>query len=374
MRRDATDPVPDPGDRGLGPARARVRVGRARPSWVSREVAILIGAAMIGLAWLSTLDSGRAPARMRRARGEGDPRGRVTALALAFSPDGTTIATIHSDGRVALRDPSEGRGLRFLGDRGYACALAFSPDGRHLALGGYGPDITLCDLETEGAEDPLKMPIANTTTLAFSSDGRILAAASRLTDRILLWDVAARRERARLRGHSSPVLSLAFAPDGRSLASGGGIGDQAIIVWDLATGGQRLRLVTPGFVTALAYSPDGSLLASANGFPGGPVRIWDPAAGRLVRSIGSRSISRNPMAFAPGGRLLATAEDDGTVKFWSVTTGRRLASLDGQADFLRGVAFSPDGRTLAAIGNDDDVRLWDAAEVIGDPTDHPTDR
>ncbi len=79
------------------------------------------------------------------------------------------------------------------------------------------------------------------------------------------------------------------------------------------------------------------------------------------------------MAFAPGGRLLATADDDGTVKIWSVATGRRMASLDGRADFLRGVAFSPDGRTLAAIGSDDDVRLWDAAEVIGDEADHPAD-
>jgi WD40 repeat protein len=373
MRRDAIDPASDHGDRGLGPARARARVGRARLPWVSREVAILIGAAMIGLVWLSTLDSGRAPARMRWARGEGDPRRHVTALALAFSPDGTTIATIHTDGRVALRDPSEGRGLRFLGYRGYAWSLAYSPDGRHLALGGFEPAITLCDLETEGAEDLLKIPIPDVTALAFSPDGRILAAASRLTDEVLLWDLAARGERARLRGHSSPARSLAFAPDGRSLASGGGIRDQAIIVWDLATGGRRLRLETPGSVTALAYSPDGSLLASANGFDGS-VRIWDPAAGRLVCSIGSRTSSRNPMAFAPGGRLLATADDDGTVKLWSVTTGRRLASLDGQADFLRGVAFSPDGRTLAAIGNDDDVRLWDAAEVIGDQTDLPADR
>ncbi len=72
---------------------------------------------------------------MRLACGEGNPREGVAALALAFSPDGTTIATIHTDGRVAPRDPSKGRGLRFLGDRGYACALAFSPDGRHLALG-----------------------------------------------------------------------------------------------------------------------------------------------------------------------------------------------------------------------------------------------
>jgi hypothetical protein len=68
MRRDATDPVPAPRDRGLGPVWARVRVGRARPSWVSREVAILIGAAMIGLAWLSTLDSGRGSSRSSRSR------------------------------------------------------------------------------------------------------------------------------------------------------------------------------------------------------------------------------------------------------------------------------------------------------------------
>ncbi len=141
MRRDRSGTGP----RGSWPrsGAARVRVGRARPSWVSRELAILIGVAMIGLAWLSTFDSGRTPAAMRLARGEGNPRGPVTALALAFSSDGTTIATIDTDGSVALRDPSEGRGLRFLGYRGHAWTLAFSPDGRHLALGGFGPDVTL---------------------------------------------------------------------------------------------------------------------------------------------------------------------------------------------------------------------------------------
>jgi WD40 repeat protein len=80
------------------------------------------------------------------------------------------------------------------------------------------------------------------------------------------------------------------------------------------------------------------------------------------------------VAFAPGGRLLATADNDGTVKLWSVATGRRLASLDGRADRLGGVAFSPDGQTLAAIGNDNDVRLWDVTEVIGTQTNHPADR
>ena len=65
------------------------------------------------------------------------------------------------------------------------------------------------------------MPIRWVKGLAFSPDGRTLAASSYLDHEILLWDLAAGRERARLRGHGSPVISLAFAPDGRSLASGG---------------------------------------------------------------------------------------------------------------------------------------------------------
>ena len=88
-------------------------------------------------------------------------------------------------------------------------------------MGGAEPDIFLYDVEAGGAGHPLGMPIQCGKGLAFSPDGRTLAASSYLDHEILLWDLAAGRERARLRGHGSPVLSLAFAPDGRSLASGG---------------------------------------------------------------------------------------------------------------------------------------------------------
>jgi WD40 repeat protein len=339
---------------------------------VNYGLAALIGVAMLVLAWFATLDSGPAPPRLRMARGDGDPRARTTAF--TYSPDGETIATTHEDGRVALRSPTEGWSLpRFLADRGHALAIAFAPDGKSLALGGDDPDITWCDLGSKGTGRPLGMSIHQTSALAFAPDGRTLAATSYLSDQIILWDLAARRERTRLRGHSSPVLSLAFSPDGRSLASGGRW-DQALIVWDLATGGRRLRLEAPGPVPALAYSPDGSLLASASSAFEHSVRIWDPPTGRVVRRIGSYAPSRNSLAFAPGGRLLATADNDGMVKLWDVATGRHLASLDGHADWLGGVAFSPDGRTLVAAGNDDDVRLWDVTEVLGTQTDHPADR
>jgi WD40 repeat protein len=345
-------------------------MGRARLSWAHRELAALVGVTVIALAWLSNVDSGPAPPRPRLIRGDADRQAQT--IALAFSPDGTTIATTHTDGRVALRSTKENLSLpRFLGDRDHAWAVAFAPDGRSLALGGFKPDVIQCDLGATGAEHPMRMAIERTKALLFSPDGRTLAAASYVSDQIILWDIAARRELTRLRGHSSGVLSLAFAPDGRSLVSGER-SDHTIIVWDLATGGRHLGLAAPGPVVALAYSSDGSVLASASATE--PfVRIWDPVVGREVRRIGSFAPSLNSVAFAPGRRILATADNDGTVKLWDVATGLQLARLEGQAARLGGVAFSPDGRTLAAIGNDNDVRLWDVAEVVPTETVHPTD-
>jgi WD40 repeat protein len=365
MERDANDPALDAGKRHLEPVSSRV--GRTRLPVVSRELAGVIGV-IFGLVWLSNFDSGRPPARMRLARGDGAPRSMT--LAFALSPDGTTIATVHEDGRVALRSGALGASLpRVLGYRGAAQAVAFSPDSQVLAIGGKATGVMLWGVRTAGAERPLEIRIRETNALALSPDGRTLAATSFLSDEIILWDVAAGRERARLRGHASNVDSFAFAPDGRFLASGG-CSERTIFIWDLATGVPKLRLAAPsGPVPALAYSPDGSLLVSASGFESS-VRVWDLASGRLKYLLGSYAPGRNSVAFAPDGRLLATADNDGMVKLWNVASGRLLARLDGRSNRIGGVAFSPDGRILAAIGNDTDVRLWDDTEVLGSLIDH----
>src|SRR5262249_58174662 len=85
------------------------------------------------------------------------------------------------------------------------------------------------------AGHPLGIPIREVKTLVVSPDGRTLAASSSLHHEILLWDLAAGRERARLGGHDSPVVRLAFAPDCRSLASGAR-SDTAILLSALAPG------------------------------------------------------------------------------------------------------------------------------------------
>jgi WD40 repeat protein len=115
---------------------------------------------------------------------------------------------------VGLGDEETGAGVRsFMDHRILALALAFAPDGRPLAVGGHEPGILLYDVRDGDGGHPVGMPIACVNHLAFAPDGRLLAASSNLDPEILLWDLAAGRERARLRGHGSPVLRLAFAPD-----------------------------------------------------------------------------------------------------------------------------------------------------------------
>jgi hypothetical protein len=260
---DTTDLEPIPGAADGAPWRARI--GRSRvPLWSRREIVLLL-LGVITLPWLPIHGPPRDQTRARRVRGIGG----APILSLAFSPDGATIATIQVDRRVAVRGTADGRNAHtFLDYRGSAQAFAFSPDGRSLAVGGIEPDLFLHDLGAGGALHPLGMAIRCTKCLVFSPDGRLLAASSYLDHEIQLWDLAAGRERARLKAHQSPVISLAFAPDGRSLASGT-TSDPEILRWDLDTGRPRRRLdVPPDGVYALACSPDGGWLASASRLEG----------------------------------------------------------------------------------------------------------
>jgi len=212
--------------------------------------------------------------------------------------------------------------------------------------------------------------------VAFSPDGRLLAAASdegSFDPPAWLWDPATGKCLHTLTGHTDTVWGVAFSPDGRLLATVSG--DKTARLWDPATG-QCVRTLTGhiGPVRGVAFSPpDGQLLATA---AYETVGLWDPATGKQLRALTSHTGWVFGVAFSPDGRLLATVSGDKTARLWDPATGQCLRTLTGHGGPVRGVAFSPpDGQLLATAAGDDTVRLWDPAtgECLRTLTGHGPD-
>jgi WD40 repeat protein/predicted Ser/Thr protein kinase len=196
---------------------------------------------------------------------------------------------------------------------------------------------------------------AQCNQVMYTPDGRTLAV-SGFHGTVELWDPAAERRRAALRGHEDCVI-LAMAPDGRTLASGGN-SDGRLILWDVATGRELGRLPhQPGGVWALAFSPDGQKLAV--GGRDQPVRLWDWVAGRVCLSLPARPIETHCVAFSPSGTILAVSYDEQLVRLYDAATGQEWRQLAVQDRFARPLAWSPEGTILAAGGRDGTAQLWD---------------
>jgi WD40 repeat protein len=236
---------------------------------------------------------------------------------------------------------------------GSVMALAFSPDGKRLALGGgsylaeNGSFVQLWDVEKKkrigGTKEQQPEPKAapelgqankgHVTCLAFSPDGRVLAAGDR-DAKIRLFDGQTGKAKAVLDDHSDPVDGIAFSPDGKTLVSGSE--DKTVKLWNMPEGKLRRTLKgNKGSIMAIAVSPDGSLLATAGGVKEDDrsiveVILWDAKTGELKQTLPDQTVPAYTLAFSPDGTTLAIGGGDGgELKDGGRTTGQlRLWRLD----------------------------------------------
>jgi WD40 repeat protein len=165
-------------------------------------------------------------------------------------------------------------------------AVAFSPDGRTLASASDDGTVAISDISDLGNMTNM-LPVILTGHLsaveavAFSPDGTILASAS--TDgTVQLWDATrSYKHLATLSGNARAVVSVTFSPNGGTLASAGA--DGTVRLWDVASRSASATLTSDAGASSVTFSPDNTLLAVADA-AGTPV-VWDVDPDRVAARI-----------------------------------------------------------------------------------------
>jgi len=263
--------------------------------------------------------------------------------AIAFSPDGSRLASASGDKVAIVWETSSGQPLtKLAGHDAEVAAVAFSPDGERIATGGWDTRIKFWNATTGTEKRNLNGAKGAVTIVAFHPKAPQLASAG-WDKAVLLWDVAAANVSRQLNGHDKMVTALAFSPNGAFLATGSW--DKTARLWDHELG--QCRHIFRGHkfaVSAVAFSPDGSMLATGSWDT--TIKLWDLGTKKEMRTLIGHMESVRSVAFAPDGSMLTTGSWDGTIRLWDPQTGNELACLQIPNTKFHAVTFAELGMQL----------------------------
>jgi WD40 repeat protein len=387
-------------------------------AWSSRGVFVTEGPQDSGLIDIRDAETGES---VRSFHGHD---GDVTDV--AFSRDGSRLASTGEDGTLKVWDPSTGRLLSSLAAQGDAWGPSFSADGSLVAAAWNTDDgegrisVRILDLSTDrvvstipvsGAIDTALSPdgehVAVATWLpgdevgavfdvntgeeafalagpnccahpssrgvSWSPDGRLVAASSEGTARV--WDAETGTVRHTLLGHTGFVLGVAWSPDSSRLVTGGS--DGTAKVWEIGPEGVRERWSlsaqeTQSGIGGVAFSPDGTRVMAGDASISA-VQVWDLGPTGDAEWANLRAPGSPAAEFMPDGRRVVTSSSEGRpeelgwaagVTIWDLQSGRDLRTIGPATDYsFQSFAVSPDGSSIVLGGNSEPYEFGGTSAV-----------
>ena len=267
------------------------------------------------------------------------------------------------------------------GHGGAVLSIMFTSDGRRLLTASGDDTIKTWAVETEPEWLTLGEYERAVYALAFSPDGKLIAAGGQGDEKaktLRVWDRVSGKELFALAAGAGIINNVAFSPDSQTLAVAGTRATSKL--WDVRTGqsirmlweppevssplqgigaGQSAGLIKSRDLFSIVFSHDGKLLAT--GSSAGDVSLVDPETGETLRLLAGHTKGVEAVAFSPDDKRLVTASHDGTLRLWDVVSGSELAKVEVDPQGVRAVSFNPDGTLLATGGADRTARLWDVS-------------
>ncbi|MEP6658845.1 MAG: AAA family ATPase [Acidimicrobiales bacterium] len=347
---------------------------------------------------------------------------RERIVRLAFSADGTMLASGGKDRLVMVWDVASGRRTDYEGHSAGVNALAFSPDGTKLWSGGddraiyiwdlrrvhtlahrsppAGPDVPALPFVSQGmvidpggryvvfpATDGVPFQIRDVSTgalgkpsaigdglfLSFSQDDKRYVTVDD-NGRLRVWDRDTGAVLADSEGSGQAFSGdhegvAVFTPDGRQVVAlrYEPSGAESLVVLDASTlaavAGEPVLVTTldGSFGRMVAVTPDGHTAVVVVSGEHTKVLLVDLDTRRIVRSTPVELGGARNDTVAPDGRTVGLGAAFGDVVVVDAVSGEVSPQLHAHDDFVESVTFAPDYTSFVTTGRDGAVKLWDAA-------------
>lgn len=308
----------------------------------------------------------------------------VPVMALAFAPDGKTLA-VGGYNEVMLWNSVSGKlSRRISGVPQRIQSLAFAPDGKMLLVAGGTPgeygEVALLELATGKRSKVLDTLPDIALTAVFNADGTQVAAGGADAS-VRVYDMASGQRVWTSSVHSDWVTSVAFSGDNKFVASASK--DMTVKVHDAATG--TLFTTYQGHnrqigqysgqnpVYAVQFVPGTETAYSAGG--GKWIQVWDPIKTReesgdaadmeerFARQGHARYLahgfSQDVFALTVQEGQLFAASGDGIVKQLDANSGQEIHTYKGHSDWVFALSYHATTHRLATGTYNGEVRVWD---------------